>query len=149
MNYVLLFIYFFVTHQLLFIGRGIDRYKDAFNYWLSHSRQAVERSFGMLTQRWGIFWRPFRFSVDRWSLVIMVAMKLHNICIDRNVSVPLHRFHEDVRQGDVWAVHDNTRADDYELRERAYGERRRNITAELYCNGIIRPIHAAMNSRCN
>jgi hypothetical protein len=23
-------------------GRGLDRYKDSFNYWLSHSRQAVE-----------------------------------------------------------------------------------------------------------
>jgi hypothetical protein len=50
---------FFFTHQLFFKGRGIDRYKDAFNYWLSHSRQAVKRSFGILTQRWGIFWRPF------------------------------------------------------------------------------------------
>jgi hypothetical protein len=47
-------------------------------------------------------------------------MKLHNICIDRNVSVPLRRFHEDVREGDLWAAHDNTHADDYELRERAY-----------------------------
>jgi hypothetical protein len=81
---------FLLTNQLLFKGRGFDRYKDAFNYWLSHSRQAVERSFGMLTQRWGIFWRPLRFSFDLWSLVAMAAMKLHNVCIDRNVSVPMH-----------------------------------------------------------
>lgn len=32
-------------------GRGIGRYKDSFNYWLSHSRQCIERAFGMLTKR--------------------------------------------------------------------------------------------------
>jgi hypothetical protein len=53
-------------------GRGLDPYRDSFNFWLSHSRQCVERSFGILTQRWGIFLRPFRFSFDRWSLVVMV-----------------------------------------------------------------------------
>jgi hypothetical protein len=47
----------YVLHLLFpFQGRGLDRYKDSFNYWLSHSRQAVERAFGMLTQCWGIFW---------------------------------------------------------------------------------------------
>ena len=100
----------------------------------------------MLTQRWGIFWRPLQFSFDRWSLVVMAAMKLHNVCIDRNVSIPMHRYYEDIRDGDIWAVHDNTHVDDYELRERAYGERRRLIMAQLERNGIIRPIHAAMNS---
>jgi hypothetical protein len=30
-------------------GRGLDGYKDSFNYWLSHSRQCVEQAFGMLT----------------------------------------------------------------------------------------------------
>ena len=35
-------------------GRGLGRWKDAFNYWLSHSRQSIERAFGMLVMRWGI-----------------------------------------------------------------------------------------------
>jgi hypothetical protein len=43
--------YFFIgdaaftnTQQFLspWPGRGLDRYKDAFNYWLPHSRQCVE-----------------------------------------------------------------------------------------------------------
>jgi hypothetical protein len=29
-------------------GRGIGQWKDSFNYWLSHSRQTIERAFGML-----------------------------------------------------------------------------------------------------
>ncbi len=83
--------YFFIgneaftnTNQFLspWSGCGLDHYKDSLNFWLSHSRQAVERSFGMLTQRWGIFWRPFCFAFDRWSLVLLTCMKLHNLCID-------------------------------------------------------------------
>jgi hypothetical protein len=93
-------------------GRGLDQYKDSFNYWLSHSRQIVERAFRMLTQCWGIFWRIFTFSFHRWSLVTMVCMKLHNLCIDRNVSVPLQHFVEDHRPGDEWLVLDNTQDND-------------------------------------
>lgn len=29
-----------------------------------------------------------------------LLMKLHNLCIDCNVETPLHRFHEDIREGD-------------------------------------------------
>jgi hypothetical protein len=29
-------------------GRGLGRWKDSFNYWLSHSRQSIERAFGEL-----------------------------------------------------------------------------------------------------
>jgi hypothetical protein len=29
---------------------------------------------GILTQHWGIFWRPFHFAFDRWSLVCFICM---------------------------------------------------------------------------
>lgn len=136
-------------HFCVTSGRGLDVYKDSFNYWLSHSRQAVERAFGMLTQRWGIFWRMFRFSFDRWSLVVMVCMKLHNLCMDRRVQVPAQRFAEDVREGDAWLVHDSAQDDDALLRGRSSGERRREVTQQLEQQGCMRPVHASMNSRCN
>jgi hypothetical protein len=140
---------FTCTHQFLspWPGRGLDTAKDAFNYWLSHSRQAVERAWGMVMQRWGIFWRIFRFALDRWPLVVMVCMKLHNICLDNLVEVPSQRFLDDVREGDEWNVQDNERPNDVELRGRASGDRRRQITATIESQGIIRPLHASMNSR--
>jgi hypothetical protein len=57
---------FNTTEQFLspWPGCGLDIYKDSFNYWLSHSRQAVEHAFGMLTQQFGIFWRIFCFLFD-------------------------------------------------------------------------------------
>jgi hypothetical protein len=130
-------------------GRGLDRYKDSFNYWLSHFRQAVEHAFGMLTQRWGNFWRPFLFLFDRWSLVTLVTMKLHNFCLDRSDTIPLRRFYEDIREGDQWVVYDNARDDDISLRGRALGDRCRTITQNLENHGIVRPKHAASNSRTN
>jgi hypothetical protein len=123
MQYFYFLVHLFISVMLyqkcfpsFFLGRGLDRYRDSFNYWLSHSRQTIERAFGILTQRWGILWHPFSFSFDRWSTVAMVCMKLHNLCIDRNVVVPTGRFYEDAREGDEWAVYDNAREDDVFLR---------------------------------
>jgi len=152
LHYDMIFIYTCYLIYALFHwvkGRGLDRYKDSFNYWLSHSRQAVERAFGMLTQRWGIFWRPFLFSFDRWSLVTLVTMKLHNFCLDRSDTIPLRRFYEDIREGDQWVVYGNARDDDSFLRGRALGDRCRTITQNLENHGIVRPKHAASNSRTN
>jgi hypothetical protein len=61
----------------------------------------------------------------------------------------MHQFHEYVPESDIWAIHDNAHADDYELREWAYGEHHWSIMAQLEYEGVICPIHAAMNSHCN
>jgi hypothetical protein len=52
----------FVCHnQFLtpYSDTGLNCWKDSFNYYSSSMmRQCIERAFGMLTKRWGIFWRP-------------------------------------------------------------------------------------------
>jgi DDE superfamily endonuclease len=63
-------------------GRNLNQEKDAFNYYMSLNRQVIERAFGILIQRWGIFWRPLRLSMHNRGVVIQVACKLHNICIE-------------------------------------------------------------------
>lgn len=69
-------------------GRGLDPYRDSFNYHLSLMRQVIERSFGMVFKRWGLFQRPLLVGMDKWALTIGVAFKLHNYCVDRNVPMP-------------------------------------------------------------
>ena len=91
----------------------------------------------------------FRFSFDRWPLVVLVCMKLHNLCLERRVDVPLRRYAADVLNGDEWEVNDNARDNDAILRGRPTGDRRRELTEKLERIGIIRPVHASMNSRCN
>lgn len=73
------------TDQTLVPWKGVSLPfdKDAFNYWLSKQRQVIERAFGILVQRWGVFWRPLRTSMENVALIISVAIKLHNICIDQ------------------------------------------------------------------
>src|SRR5690606_18063955 len=51
-------------------------------------RQVIDRSFGMLTRRFGIFWRPFSFVLRHWHTVVRVCCKLHNLCVERDVPVP-------------------------------------------------------------
>lgn len=141
------------TQQLLspYPGRGLGEWKDSFNYWLSHSRQCIERAFGMLVQRWGIFWRKFAFAYDRWPLVITLCCKLHNFCFDRGIEVPSRQFHEDHCTGDECIVLDNHSMDDGEedlfFRNRSCGDRRATITTKLEQEGRRRPPHAAANSR--
>jgi hypothetical protein len=141
----------FACHdQLLtpFPGRGLGEWKDSFNYWLSHSRQCIERAFGMLVQRWGIMWRKFTFSYDRWATVITLCCKLHNFCLDRNVKVPTRRHHEDHIHGDEPLVLDNNDAVDDRFHATRYrGNRRDYITGQLEAEGRRRPPHARANSR--
>jgi hypothetical protein len=63
-------------------SRGLSREKDICNYFISKHRQVIERAFGILIQRWGVFWRPLRVSMQHRDLVVRVACKLHNICIE-------------------------------------------------------------------
>jgi hypothetical protein len=140
---------FSCTNQILspWPGRGLGRFKDSFNYWLSHSRQCIERAFGILCKRWGIFWRPFTFALERWALVILVSMKLHNFCIDRNEELPAHRFHDDQQPEDIYQVDGYDEMNDHTaVRNRAVGDRRLEITNALRDEGRGRPPHAMCNS---
>ena len=141
---------FSCTEQMLspYSGRGLGKYKDSFNYWLSHSRQAIERAFGMLVMRWGILWRKFVFSFERWPLVVLVAMKLHNFCLERLIEVPTNRYWQDIEVGDELVVIDNNDGNNTAV-EPLLGRsnRRQLITENLERLGKGRPPHAVCNSR--
>ena len=81
--------------------------------------------------------------------MVLVCMKLHNLCLDRNLEIPSHRFVEDVQENDQWVVYDNYRDDAAALRGYPRGDRRRDMTYKLEQLGITRPIHAEVKGRCN
>jgi DDE superfamily endonuclease len=74
-------------------GRKLSLEKDAFNYFMSFTRQVIEREFGILVQRWGIFWHPLRLSLNHSGTAIHVACKLHNVCIGLSGHVPICSIH--------------------------------------------------------
>ena len=62
-------------------------FRDSFNYRLSGGyRNSIERAFGVLNARWGIFWRPFNFKLSKLPIIIFVICKLHNFCIEEKES---------------------------------------------------------------
>lgn len=66
-------------------ARGVDKWKDDFNYMLSSTRMCVERSFGRLKGTWRILsrvlWKP---RIKRLGPMIVACCVLHNLIIDRN-----------------------------------------------------------------
>jgi hypothetical protein len=139
------------TDQLLvpWSGTGLGPWKDSFNYHLSSMRQCIERAFGVLTKRWGIFWRPLQCRFDTWSTIAIVCAKLHNWCIDKGILL-YERAAKDRQEGDEWNTIDNdsTPADGQEAMDRRpSGERRRVFTDRFEQEGIKRPNFAEHNSR--
>jgi hypothetical protein len=91
-------------------GQNLSVEKDAFNYYLSLNCQVIEWAFGILVQRWGIFWHPLRLSMHNRGVAIHVACRLHNVCINdvdcskcRHVTlgmVPCFEMETDFQTGD-------------------------------------------------
>ena len=143
---------FTCSNQLLvpWSGRGLDEWKDSFNYHLSVMRQCIERAFALLTNRWGIFWRPLRCAYKRWSLICMVCAKLHNYCIDMGEGKPSDiymRRDEDHEDGDAPIVELNGNLDpEGPQADRPSGDRRRFLTQCFERDGVRRPSHAFCRS---
>lgn len=54
----------------------------AFNNTLSSQRITVERAFGLLIRKWGILWKPLAHSLRVNTLIVIVCVKLHNVCVN-------------------------------------------------------------------
>jgi hypothetical protein len=140
---------FVCTNQFLtpYAGTGLNPWQDSFNYHLSSMRQCIERAFGMLTKRWGIFWRPLSCQFYRWSLVVTVAAKLHNYCIEEKADEIPDRFLGDVQPDDLWETLDNNNNafenDHYNtaLFRESVGTRA-YLTSQFQINGVLRPTYA-------
>ena len=62
-------------------------FEDSYNYHLSSLRVVIENAFGILMQRWGLFWRKLRISPARASKFISAGVKLHNFIVDFRCSM--------------------------------------------------------------
>jgi hypothetical protein len=130
-------------------GRNLDTWKDSFNYHLSLHRQCVERAFGILVQRWGVFWRPLRVAYRRIPLLKRVGCKLHNYCIDR-MGVPnnIQIARGDVQSGDIASplftdgTGGNFRGRKSDLEDT---DTRTSLVNRLQLLGIIRPSHSQIS----
>ena len=72
-----------VPYDNAFHGTG----EDTFNFYHSSSRIVVECAFGEIDMRWGILWKPLRFSLKKSTKVIDACLRLHNFIVDYRESV--------------------------------------------------------------
>ena len=142
-------------------GRGLGIYEDSFNYYLSLRRQVVERAFGILVARWGIFWRPLKLSLRKIPIVIRVCCKLHNICVDRFTAKHRIAVHvDDSRKGGIENRADNCavlytdgtdgnfpgrRTDIERSADNPMNATRLKLINELAAHGVQRPAHSIMS----
>ena len=97
--------------MFLWKGQNLCVEKNYFNYYLSLNHQVIEQAFGLLVQRWEIFWHPLRLSMHSQGVAVRIAWQLHNICIDdqncykvhpvRNGTVPEFEGEKDVQFGNA------------------------------------------------
>jgi len=126
-------------------GRNIGAARDSFNYHLSRMRQCIERAFGILTRRWGIFWRPLNCDPTKWTLIIQVCAKLHNVCLDFKQSDDvIPTMPEDFDANDTAEVMMNLYNEEnlgvLEIPSHNSSDRRKKITAWLDSRGLRRPL---------
>lgn len=58
-----------------------DISKEKYNFRLCRARRVVENAFGILSQKWRLFYRPMETKVDTSILVVQTACILHNFLI--------------------------------------------------------------------
>ena len=61
--------------------------EDNYNFFQSSARIWIECAFGEIDLRWGILWRPLKFSLKHNIAVIDACMRLHNFIVDFRESI--------------------------------------------------------------
>ena len=62
--------------------KGCTEREDDFNFYLSQLRINIECAFGIFVRRFGVFWRPLLFPLDKITWIVQAAMIIHNMIID-------------------------------------------------------------------
>ena len=75
----------FASSNSMITPSGDARLND-FDFHQSANRVAIECSFGILVWCFLILWKPLQVKFSRCSAIIGACMRLHNFCIDHNVS---------------------------------------------------------------
>lgn len=82
----------YVDTETLMCPYGLDGcpsvWKESFDFYHSQIRITIERAFGMLIQRFGVFWRPLKFHVRFVFQLVLACVRLHNFILSFNDNAP-------------------------------------------------------------
>ena len=57
----------------------------------------VECTFGEVDMRWGIFWKPLKFSLETNALIIDASLRLHNFIVNGRIQTNLNNADVEIR----------------------------------------------------
>jgi hypothetical protein len=66
-------------------GTSLPEDQESFNFWQSQLRITIERAFGILIQRFGIFWKDLQFDASFIPEIVHACCRLHNFCFRQNL----------------------------------------------------------------
>jgi DDE superfamily endonuclease len=76
------------SERLVPLYDGADKLKpkyDNLNFFGSQLRIKIEMAFGMMTRKWGLYWRPLLIGLGKIKYVVEVIAHLHNYCINERI----------------------------------------------------------------
>jgi hypothetical protein len=122
-------------------GKGkLDPAKDVFNFHLSQLRIRVEQSFGMLVNKWRAFKKPLQVKLNIAPIIIDVAARLHNFCINmRDSASPIYDKDPSTYIPDYDEYIGASEEDDAEILEKS--QLRMNLTTLIREQAIMRPAY--------
>nr|XP_023020608.1 uncharacterized protein LOC111509151 [Leptinotarsa decemlineata] len=71
-----------------------DARKEKFNYHLCRARRVVENAFGILAQKWRLFFSPLEMKVPTAISIVKATCVLHNLLRSKNVDEHFHHLTE-------------------------------------------------------
>lgn len=70
--------------------------EDNYNYFHSSARISVECAFGEVDLRWGIFWKPLKYTLKTNCKIIDACLRLHNFIVDHREGLAMDPIDKNV-----------------------------------------------------
>jgi DDE superfamily endonuclease/Villin headpiece domain len=123
--------------------------RDAFNFYQSSLRIHIEQAFGMLVARFGILWKPVRFTLPFVPRILSACMRIHNFCINEGVA-PISSTQEAASVSEAEAafeawwrnveyVRDSDQTQQGRRTDLEPGDKRDGLANRLHSLGLFRP----------
>lgn len=61
--------------------------KESYNFYHSQLRITIERTFGIIIRRWGIFWHGIEYDLPFVIDILHACIRLHNFCTDQSLPI--------------------------------------------------------------
>jgi hypothetical protein len=150
-RYVLADNAYICTEHLLtpFYGASkMDKQLDTFNFYLSQLRITIERTIGMLVQRWQLFKTPILADLPTVSKAVQCAARLHNFIVQHQHYDSLQKIRM-ASSPESMEVQDAIMYTGMDVNVRGNSVMRQIIVDDIHNNALTRPHYNVLRNSSN